>query len=541
MGENQNNIPSIRNDHPSDVQAWLIGSGIASITAAVHLIRDAGVPGSNIHILDEHAHLGGGMESFGNAQEGYFLPFECHPYFHGGCIENLLGAVPSITQQGKSLLDTVYAFERTERPAPKQTALTRAVKRGDFGPEAVRTEGINVGLKHRLELIKLLLQSEEELESKTIDSFFDPPFFETVFWMLWSTTFALQPYHSVVEFQRHLRKYLEEIQSLNNLKVMNRTRFNLYESVTIPIIHYLESKEVDFRLNAKVTDLRFSSESDLNTVSEIELMSNGAQHLVPVSPRDVVITTLGSTALGATFGSNISPPPRRYGTNRHASREWELWEKLSSKSAKFGNPALFLSHTKQSMVVIFTTTFLGMEFLQLYEKLTQDSPGTGALLTLTQSNWLITISIPHQPLFSNQPADINVIYGYALNPTVEGNYMKKPMLACSGEEILLETLSHLDFPVSSMLATSKTIPCAMPLGTAPFLAHSRQDRPAVIPEGTTNIACVGQFAEIPEDTTLTVEYSVRGAKLAVNELMGLPDALPKIRKSLLLEVFDLML
>jgi oleate hydratase len=191
-------------------------------------------------------------------------------------------------------------------------------------------------------------------------------------------------------------------------------------------------------------------------------------------------------------------------------------------------------------VVLFTTTFQGTEFLQLYEKLTGDSPGTGALLTLTQSSWLITISIPHQPLFSSQPADINVIYGYALNPTANGDYVKNSMLSCSGEEILLETLSHLNFPVTSILANAKTIQCVMPFGTAPFLPHENKDRPAVIPKDTTNFACVGQFVEIPEDTTLTVEYSVRGAKLAVSELMGLPSALPKIRKSLLLEVFDLM-
>lgn len=77
------------------------------------------------------------MESFGDAQEGYFLPFECHSYFLGGCIESLLAAVPSLTQQGKSLLDMMHMFQRVERPAPKEIARTRAVKRGDLGPEAV--------------------------------------------------------------------------------------------------------------------------------------------------------------------------------------------------------------------------------------------------------------------------------------------------------------------------------------------------------------------------------------------------------------------
>lgn len=64
------------------IQAWLIGSGIASISAAVHLIKDAKVSGTNIHILDLHSGFGGGMNPSGDAQNGYFLPFECRPHLH---------------------------------------------------------------------------------------------------------------------------------------------------------------------------------------------------------------------------------------------------------------------------------------------------------------------------------------------------------------------------------------------------------------------------------------------------------------------------
>ena len=35
------------------------------------------------------------------------------------------------------------------------------------------------------------------------------------------------------------------------------------------------------------------------------------------------------------------------------------------------------------------------------------------------------------------------------------------------------------------------------------------------------MAFVGQFVEIPEDVVFTVEYSVRGAQMAVFKLMGL--------------------
>jgi oleate hydratase len=115
------------------------------------------------------------------------------------------------------------------------------------------------------------------------------------------------------------------------------------------------------------------------------------------------------------------------------------------------------------------------------------------------------------------------------------------MEVCSGEEIFLELLSHLGFPTDLLLSSAITIPCLMPLGSSMLLSRTYQDRPRVIPHETTNVAFVGQYVEIPDDTTYSVEYSVRGAQMAVCNLMDLPHLPPKIRKNKLLEVFELLL
>ena len=47
------------------------------------------------------------------------------------------------------------------------------------------------------------------------------------------------------------------------------------------------------------------------------------------------------------------------------------------------------------------------------------------------------------------------------------------------------------------------------------MPRSLGDRPDVLPEGTTNFAFLGQFAEVPKDCVFTVEYSVRCAQTAV--------------------------
>lgn len=83
----------------------------------------------------------------------------------------------------------------------------------------------------------------------------------------------------------------------------------------------------------------------------------------------------------------------------------------------------------------------------------------------------------------------------------------------------------------------------MPLGTArtaPLLTRTDRSRPHMILSGTRNIACVEQFVEIPDDTALTMEYSVLGAQIAVAELMALLEKPHTVKKSLLLEVLHWM-
>jgi oleate hydratase len=132
----------------------------------------------------------------------------------------------------------------------------------------------------------------------------------------------------------------------------------------------------------------------------------------------------------------------------------------------------------------------------------------------------MSIVVPHQPHFLNQPENVQVFWGYGLFPDKVGNIIQKPMSGCTGAEILQELLGHLNFPEQPTLENAITIPCMMPYITAQFLTRKHGDRPEVVPKGSTNLALMGQFVEIPKDTVFTVEYSVRCAQMAVHELMG---------------------
>src|SRR5665811_286965 len=58
-----------------------------------------------------------------------------------------------------------------------------------------------------------------------------------------------------------------------------------------------------------------------------------------------------------------------------------------------------------------------------------------------------------------------------------GNFVKKPMSACTGREILTEVLGHLNIEAEApkIMETSICIPCMMPFITSQFLRREKGD------------------------------------------------------------------
>lgn len=325
---------------------------------------------------------------------------------------------------------------------------------------------------------------------------------------------------------------------------LDHTRYTLYESVILPISAYLRSEGVDFHFNAKVVDVRMNSNANQkgepSTVTEILLRQNEEKQTVKITPDDILIATIGSPNSGSQLGTNSEPVTKHPDPDDSTCEDWSLWFHLAQKSPKFGDPSNFNSHIQGSTMVTFTTTLYGSEFLLLYRTLTHDVPGSGALLSFPESNWLLSISVPHQPVFSHQSPHTYVIWGYGLCPEKIGNAVDKIMTDCSGREIMTELLYHVNFPFENILPKSLTIPCVLPLATSALLPRHPQSRPQVLPPNTTNIAVVGQFTEVPGGTTFNMAYSVRAAQLAVYKLMGLQKTVPKKKMNLLMDVFDLL-
>ena len=199
---------------------------------------------------------------------------------------------------------------------------------------------------------------------------------------------------------------------------------------------------------------------------------------------------------------------------------------------EFGRPCTLTDRVEQSKWVSFTATLRDPGFFRLVRDFTSNIPGEGGLITFADSAWLASIVLPHQPHFIGQPEDVEVFWGYGLHVDKPGDFVRKPMSACTGREILTEILGHLhiDGEAGQILKTSTCIPCMMPFITSQFLTREKGDRPQVIPSGTANLAFTGQFCELPDDVVFTVEYSIRSAATAVYNLLELDREPPAVYK-----------
>lgn len=95
-----------------------------------------------------------------------------------------------------------------------------------------------------------------------------------------------------------------------------------------------------------------------------------------------------------------------------------------------------------------------------------------------------------------------------------------------------ELIGHLHFEAhrDEIMATANCIPCMMPYITSQFMPRLGTDRPQVVPYGSTNLAFISQFCEIPDDVVFTEEYSVRAARTAVYTLLGMGRPVEPIRQ-----------
>ena len=499
-------------------KAYLVGGGIGSLAAAAFMMRDGGIPGKSISILEAAPVMGGSLDGAGEPAGGYSL--------RGGrmmttdnyeCTWDLFKSIPSLITAGRTVYDETVEFNERH----KAHSLARLV---DDNRAKVPVASMGFSMRDRIELVKLANADEEAMGASRITDWLSPGFFQTEFWFMWATTFAFQPWHSAVEFRRYLHRFMLEFTRIETLAGVKRTIYNQYDSLVLPLQTWLAARGVHLVTDCKVTGLDHTTEDGKLAVTGIRCLIREEAAVIAVNGGDLVFLQNGSMTDASSLGSMTTAPRR---LTKGGTGGWALWEELAEGRPQFGNPSAFNRCIAQSSWESFTVTLKNPGFFDAMSQFSGNEAGIGGLVTFKDSNWLMSIVLAHQPHFPNQPAGVQVFWGYALFPDRVGNFVPKPMAECNGSEILRELCGHLRFD-EEIFESANCIPCRMPYITSMFMPRARGDRPPPVPRGTRNLGFISQFVEIPDDVVFTVEYSVRAAQMAVYELLGIDRKIPAV-------------
>ena len=502
------------------MKAHLVGGGLASMAAAAYLIRDGGVLPSNVTIYEESDSLGGCLIKAGDPESGYILPTGRIFEREYRCAFDLFAMIPAASDPHISVKDEILAFNARYGYFDRCHIFDRDLK-------VVRSAHFGLSARDRLALVKFLLIPQHMLEGRVIEEFFSPAFFKTEFWTLWLTLMFSQPQHSALEMQIFVLRFLHLLPDFSEMTKILRTRVNQYEAIALPMSRWLERQGLNFNAGAYVTDIGFKPSKSEITANSLTFVHAGQAETIEVGPKDVVLVTNGSQLADLAIGSQTAAPDLHL-----TGRSWALWERLARGRPEFGDPNVFFGehNVADAQWLSITVTDGDGRFFDRVSSLTGAEPGRGGLITLRDSSWLLTFALFHQPEFLDQPASLRTWWGFGMYPGRIGDFVRKPLRDCSGAEILDELLRHLRFDDDRerILESSTCVPCLLPFAGSVWLKRRRKDRPAVIPEGSTNFGFIGQYAEVPDEANYTMEYSVRSARVAVSGLLKLQTHAPPI-------------
>ena len=517
---------------PADVDkksAYIVGSGLAALSAACFLVRDGQMKGKNVHILEKDQIPGGACDGYLYDGLGYVMRGGREMDNHFECMWDLFHSIPSIETEGVSVLDEYYWLNKED---PNYSLIRATI---NCGEDAHTDKKFAISDKGAMEIMHLFFTPDEELYDKKITDYFSDEVLNSNFWLYWRTMFAFEDWHSALEMKLYIQRFIHHIGGLPDFSALKFTKYNQYESLILPMVKYLEAHGVQFQYDTKVTNVLFDIDGEKKIAKQIVCIHEGKEENIPLTVNDLVFVTNGSCTEKSMLGDQNTAPDLTIQNGEGAC--WELWRKIALQNEEFGHPDKFCSDISKTNWESATVTTLDSKIPPYIEKICKRDPFsgrvvTGGIVSVKDSNWLMSWTINRQPHFKEQPKDQLVVWVYGLFTNKPGNYIKKPMRECTGKEITEEWLYHLGVPEDQIeeLATNsaRCVPCMMPYITAFFMPRKAGDRPKVVPNGCKNFAFLGQFADTIRDTVFTTEYSVRTAMEAVYTLLDIDRGVPEV-------------
>lgn len=511
-------------------KVYIVGSGIAGMAAAYYFIRDGKIPGENIIFLDQADIDGGSLDGAGNAKEGYIVRGGREMDMTYENLWDIFQDIPALElPEPYSVLDEYRLVNDNDSNYSKARLIHNQGEIKDFSKFGLEK-------KDQLAIVRLLLKKKEDIDNLTIEDYFSKDFLASNFWFFWRTMFAFENWHSLLECKLYMHRFLHAIDGMKDFSCLVFPKYNQYDTFVTPLRKHLEKHGVKTQLNTLVTDLDIHIDTEAKTVQRIITKQDGKEVIIPIKEEDFVIVTTGSMTEDTAYGDNKTAPILKIDNNTSGqSSGWKLWKNLASKATAFGNPEKFCGNIEKSSWESATLTCKPSALTEKLKNYTVNDPysgktATGGIITIADSKWLMSFTCNRQPHFPDQPEDVLVLWVYALYMDKEGNYVKKAMPQCTGNEILKELCYHLGIidDIENVIDNTIVRTAFMPYITSMFMPRAKGDRPHVVPKGSKNLGLIGQFVETNNDVVFTMESSVRTARIAVYSLLNLNKQVPDI-------------
>ena len=513
--------------------AYIIGTGLAGLSAAFYLVRDGQMKGEHIHLLEKLDLAGGSCDGRKDVTKGFYMRGGREMDNHFECMWDMFRSVPSIETPNVSVLDEYYWLNKHD----PNYSLCRATI--NCGEDAHTDKMFKLDRKSAIALSKLFITPEKNLENKKISDVLPDSFWETNFWLYWQTMFAFQKWSSALEMKRYLCRYVHHIDGLPDFSALRFTKYNQYESMILPLTKYLESNGVKIEYGIDVKNVIFESKQNKKVATQIIYENNGQEKTIDLIEDDLVFITNGCCTDTSCYGDQNNAPDLSKIKNGNGE-SWDLWKNIASQASngEFGNPDKFCGNVDLTNWMSATIEVSDENIIKHIINICKRDPRkgkvtTGGIVTVKDSteNWYLSWTINRQPQFKSQNKNSILVWLYALNTTKPGNFIKKAIKICTGKEICEEWLYHIGIPTNEIEKYAdkcNTTTCYMPYINAFFQPREEKDRPLVVPKESINFAFVGQFAETPRDTIFTTEYSIRTGMEAVYTLLKVDRAVPEV-------------
>lgn len=514
--------------------AYIIGTGLAGLTAAFYLVRDGQMPGNHIHLLEKLELAGGSCDGYKDVHKGFYMRGGREMDNHFEIMWDVFRDVPSIETPNVSVLDEYNWLNKHD---PNYSLCRATVNKGE---DAHTDKLFKLDKDSAMALSQLFITPEADLEEKKISDVLPKSFWETNFWLYWQTMFAFQKWSSALEMKRYLCRYVHHIDGLPDFSALRFTKYNQYESMILPLIEYLKKHDVDVQFGMDVKNVVIEEVDGKKTAKELIYVKDNKEQSIPLTADDLVFITNGCCTDTSCYGDQTHAPDLS-GIVNGQGESWDLWKNIAkqAKHDEYGHPDVFCSDTEATNWMSATVETSNEDIIQHIMNICKRDPRagkvtTGGIVTVKDSvnNWFLSWTINRQPQFRSQNKDTVLVWLYALHTDTEGNYIKKTMRDCTGEEICQEWLYHIGMDESKIKDYSEnacnTTTCFMPYINAFFQPRKNVDRPKVVPEGSVNFAFIGQFAETPRDTIFTTEYSMRTGMESVYTLLNVDRGVPEV-------------